>query len=125
MLEQLTRRELDAEIARRLFGEELHLVEVQPGRKVWRVYAGIYTDGEPRYVPALRYSTRIDYAWLVVERMRELGYARAMASWFVDEVCTGISGSSDYEPGLDELQIVFGADNLPELICRAALAAIR
>ncbi len=124
MIEQLTGRELDVEIEQHVFGQEVHLVEIEPGRKVWRTYCGLYRNGEPRYRPLLAYSGQIDYAWLVWRRMEELGHARAMASWFVDEVCTGISGSSDYEPGLDELQIVFGADNLPELICRAALAAM-
>ncbi len=128
MVEQLTGRDLDAEIERQVFGQEVHLVEVQPGRKVWRIYCGIYTDGEPRYRPLLAYSGQIDYAWLVVERMRELG----LEVQFVTEMAVLELPANDYPDHLSydslgelaPLAHFLFMTNTAEAICRAALAAV-
>ncbi len=131
-------RELDMAVEREVFGREVIYnytmggdkepyirLEGRPGR------LGAFRNEDGSFEHAVwfddlpRYSADIAPAMLVWRRMEGLGLTRAMASWFVDEVCTGISGSSDYEPGLDELQIVLGRPDLPELICRAALQGAR
>lgn len=64
--EQLTGRDLDAEIARRVFGQGVwrHETSRPPWLEDW-CYKG--TD---QYIPL--YSTDIAAAWRVMERMREL-----------------------------------------------------
>jgi hypothetical protein len=113
-------RELDAEIATRVFG--LTLVRGvrtdcnASGEKAppdVGIAAGEFL-GEPSYTPVPHYSSSIADAWLVVEKVRALGMPLMLwetdGRWFAAFVYHGYRG--------------YDAETVPLAICKAALAAI-
>ena len=140
-------QELNREVAEKAMGETLWveqrggykyiIVQHEGEREPWFAYQngeqkkGNYsrlggTINEMKHIvtPALKhYSTRIDAAWLVVERMLELGWSPTLnivadgtdPKW---HVCLqrGWWDAAEFSHGY--------ADTAPEAICRAALKAL-
>ena len=96
-------RELDREVAEKVMGWRIP--------ETW-LYSEMGHDGEVlREVPL--YSSSIEAAWLVMEKMREKGWSFGCSCIPTDDTWIANFGS-----------IYISAPTAPEAICRAALAAL-
>jgi hypothetical protein len=93
----------------------------------WRVEKGTYwtqsAEGGNTWRVIPPFSTNIAAAWLVVERMRELGWAFALydPAFDVDQAKELVR--CDWKKGHESW--MFMADSAPAAICAAALAAVK
>lgn len=117
--------ELDAEIARRVFGNAVITSPRHSGAhagddQIWEALSDIPAD------PWLLrpYSTTIASAWLVVEKMREMETGMADCPWdaFIEALIDGFPYARRLTPESLVRCVLFGLN--PERICRAALAAL-
>ena len=124
----LTGRELDAEVARVVFGYEV----IWRQRMKWSDSHPTITDpvlriddsgtGRYRWQPILEYSANMSDAWLVVERMDERGYYLQMRTVQRDgdehrvTVC---------EKGTHTVCAIVDADTMFKAICQAAFFTLK
>jgi hypothetical protein len=99
-------RELDREVAERVMGMNLGSTPSQ-------------RDESMEFVPD--YSTSVDRAFLVVEKMRERGF-KAFKLYQHPEPLPHTDWLAAFDMGGGPY---IGADTAPEAICRAALAALK
>lgn len=124
----LSDRELDAAVAERVMGWTCR-------RERWLDHAGrdagitteFYASPTEGTITAAQFqpSKLIQDAWLVVERMRELGFG-FRAYWFPNGgnvKCCFATGFDPYDSPEDAAHDVI-ADSAPRAICLAALAAL-
>ena len=104
----MTDDELNAEVARRVFGEAVRKTDSE-----WQVKGSRYV---PWYTPP-KYATRIEDAWCVVEKMRELGY------WFHLDSDVSYHGETLWMANFTAKELI-RAETAPKAIVLAALSAL-
>lgn len=109
-------RELDALVARDVFGLEVH---TEPIGFMFVRHGN--TDG-----PVMPYSTDIAAAWMIVEKLGLSLVRMTNGNWWAGRFREGTYFSSDVELGVVDGNLEDGAEapTAPEAICRAALAAV-
>jgi hypothetical protein len=114
--------EIDAEIARRVFGLDTEMRSCHRKNCCGNSYLYSYEAEWLGWVRTSQYSTDIAAAWLVVEKMWEQTFSARMA--FIGSLGNQISE----ELGMSQQErLAFGGwlfHLKPEHICRAALAAV-
>lgn len=111
-------RELDAEITRKIFGEEVKLIDLLAWPK------GYYRDGDITK-PVPRYSTDISAAWEVVDKIQRMGILWTMENTVMGTITISAQKYSRSHPSSfegEEINVEY--DTAPEAICKAALLAV-
>ena len=132
----MTAQELDAAVARGVMGWVKR--KVWPGRavQVWALpnskgWGEWFVEDKGRCVdcgteePGWHPAARIDQAWLVIEKMRELGWTLSLgqAVKLLDPPIPGDGWIATFTRVRDQLTAMGMGCTAPEAICRAALDA--
>lgn len=126
-------RELDAIIAEKVMGQKVMLLTKE---QFCVLFSTFYTDSYPEFGYIVgagkslpHYSTDIAAAWLVVEKMRLLGFSYCIEQAISEEKPTAWFVPKSYGAGIHVLEQIAEAiseksDSLPHAICLAALKAV-